>query len=103
MNGLTGARTRARTKDVGRDKLLKIGIKPLAVSADEAAAVCGMSQNQFLKEVAARRLPPPLDRLLSKRKLWSLKALERAINGDAPAANDDHLMREIKSRATRAA
>jgi hypothetical protein len=104
MNGPTRARTRVRSKDFGRSRLVQIGLKPLALGADEAAALCGLSQAQFLKEVGAGNLPPPL-RLLCKRRLWSLRALESAINGydrgETAAADTDRLMREIKSRAAR--
>lgn len=93
-----------RSKDFGRSRLLRIGLEPLALSADEAAALCSLSQAQFLKEVGAGNLPPPLC-LLCKRKLWSPRALESAINGhdgsETAAADADPLMREIKSRATR--
>jgi predicted DNA-binding transcriptional regulator AlpA len=93
-----------RGKDVVRNRLVQIGLKPLALSADEAAALCGLSQAQFLKEVRVGNLPPPL-RLLCKRKLWSLRALESAINGhvgsDTAAADADPLLQEIKSRAAR--
>jgi len=85
MNGPARARVRVRTKDVGLSRLLQIGLKPLALAADEAAALCDLSQTQFLKEVAAGNLPPPL-RLLCKRKLWSQQALERAINERPPSA-----------------
>ena len=84
-----------------------MGIKPAALNADEAAAYCGMSPTQFLREVSAGTLPAPLGGLLSKRKLWSVRALERAINGrdgdETVGADADPLMREIKSRATKAA
>jgi hypothetical protein len=104
MNGPVRARARARTKDIGRSRLAQIGLKPLALSADEAAALCGLSQPQFLKEVGVGNLPRPL-RLLCKRKLWSLRALESAINGnvgsDTAAGDADPLMQEIKSRAAR--
>jgi hypothetical protein len=100
-NERTRTGPRARTKDVGRSRLVQIGLKPLALSADEAAALCGLSQAQFLKEVGAGNLPPPV-RLLCKRKLWSLRALESAINGHVGTAADaDPLMQEIKSRAAR--
>jgi hypothetical protein len=106
MNGPVRGRPRARTKDAGRIRLVQIGLKPLALNADEAAAICSLSPQQFLLEVKAGNLPAPLCGLLSKRKLWSVHALERAINGhgdETPAVGDDTLMREIKSRATRAA
>jgi hypothetical protein len=94
---------RARTKSAGRSKLAQLGIRPAALSAEEAAAFCGMSGAQFLKEVAAGNLPDPIGGLLSKRKLWSLRALESAIDGStAPhgAVGDDPLMQEIKRRAS---
>jgi hypothetical protein len=97
---------RARTKAAGQGKLAKLGLKPAALAADEAAAFCGMSTAQFLKEVAAANLPAPIGGLLSKRKLWSLRALERAIDdrdGAKIAAVDDPLMNEIKAHATRVA
>jgi hypothetical protein len=78
-------RPRARTKSVGRGKLAELGIRPAALAVDEAAAYCGLSAAQFLKEVAAGTLPAPIGGLLSKRKLWSLRALERIFDG----ANDD--------------
>jgi hypothetical protein len=61
-----------------------------------------MSGGQFLKEVAARSLPAPIGGLQSKRKLWSLKALEQALDGAqefAPAI-DDPLMQEIRRRGS---
>jgi predicted DNA-binding transcriptional regulator AlpA len=92
---------RVRTKDMGRSRIVQIGLKPLALNALEAAALCGLSQSLFLKEVAAGNLPAPV-RLTGKRKVWSLRALESAINGHdggrTAAANTDPLMREIKSR-----
>jgi hypothetical protein len=95
---------RVRTKDMGRSRLVQIGLQPLALNALEAAALCGLSPAQFLKEVAAGNLPGPV-RLICKRKLWSLRALESAINGHdggkTGAADTDPLMREIKGRATR--
>jgi hypothetical protein len=104
MNGPVRARARVRTKDIGRSRLVQIGLKPLALCAGEAAALCGLSQAQFLKEVGAGNLPQPL-RLLCKRKLWSLRALESAINGhgdsDTVVADIDPLMEDIKSRAAR--
>ena len=103
MNGSRRAPVRARTKSAGRNKLGQRGIRPTALAAEEAAAFCGMSSAQFLKEVAAGNLPAPIGGLLSKRKLWSLKALERAIDGSgAPegAAIDDPLMQEIRRRAS---
>jgi integrase len=72
---------RARTKSAGRNKLSQLGIRPAALGAEEAAAFCGMSGAQFLKEVAGGTMPAPIGGLLSKRKLWSLKALEHAIDG----------------------
>jgi hypothetical protein len=95
---------RVRTKEVGRSRLVRIGLQPLVLDALEAAALCGLSPTQFVKEVAARNLPGPV-RLNCKRKVWSLRALESAINGHggrkSSAADTDPLMREIKSRATR--
>jgi|SRR5690349_24964813 predicted DNA-binding transcriptional regulator AlpA len=94
---------RARTKEIGRSRLVQIGLQPLALNAPEAAALCCLSPAQFLKEVAAGNLPRPV-RLICKRKVWSLRALESAINGHGgckTAAHTDPLMREIKSRATR--
>src|SRR5262245_37637464 len=92
---------RVRTKDMGRSRLVQIGLKPLALDALEAAALCGLSEAQFRKEVEAGNLPPPVH-LASKRKVWSLRLLESAINGGdggkTPAADTDLLMREIKSR-----
>jgi predicted DNA-binding transcriptional regulator AlpA len=86
---------------MGRSRLVQIGLKPLALSAFEAAALCGLSQAQFLKEVAVGNLPAPV-RLICKRKVWSLRALESVINGhdggSTAAANTDPLMREMKSR-----
>src|SRR5215813_4522296 len=93
---------RVRTKDVGRNRLVQIGLQPLALNALEAAALCGLSPTQFLKEVAAGNLPGPV-RLICKRKVWSLRALDSAINGHGSrknsAADTDPLMREIMSRA----
>jgi hypothetical protein len=105
MNGPSRDRalTRARTKSAGRNKLAQLAIRPAALSAEEAAAFCGMSGAQFLKEVAAGNLPAPIGGLLSKRKLWSLRALELAIDGSTEAdasVGDDPLMQEIRRRAS---
>jgi hypothetical protein len=101
-----GAFLRLRTKYAGRERLAQLGVKPAALGVDEASAFCGMSAGQFLKEVAAGTLPAPIAGLLSKRKLWSLRALERAINGRdgaAPAPDNDPVMNLIKSHASRVA
>jgi hypothetical protein len=95
---------RARTKYAGRERLAQLGVKPAALGADEAAAFCALSTGQFLKEVAARTLPGPIGGLISKRKLWSRIALERAINerdGAGPAPDNDHVMHLIKNHAAR--
>jgi hypothetical protein len=111
MNDRSSGRLRVRSKDAGRQKLAELGIKPLALSADEAAAMWGLSQAQFLKEVAAGTLPPPIAGLKCKHPRWSLAAMERAMherdgcatggieNGRAP--HDDLLMAEIRKRAAR--
>jgi hypothetical protein len=99
--------SRQRSKEAGRQRLAQIGLKPLALNLDEASAMCGLSPAQFLKEVAAGNLPPPLGGLLSRRKLWSRAALERSINGETDAGplgasgDPDPLMSEIRARATR--
>jgi hypothetical protein len=69
------------------------------LGVDDAAALFGMSRPQFLKEVAAGTLPPPIGGLLFKRKLWSVRSLEAAANRE-PHPHDT-LMSEIR-RATRA-
>lgn len=97
-------RARPRTKYAGRERLAQLGVKPAALGADEAAAFCGLSTGQFLKEVAASTLPGPIGGLISKRKLWSRIALERAINerdGAGPAPDNDHVMHLIKNHAAR--
>jgi hypothetical protein len=101
-----GNQLRRRGKEAGRRRLAQIGLRPLALNVDEASAMCGLSSAQFVKEVAAGNLPPPIGGLLSKRKLWSVAALERTINNiDTGQSNvdNDQLMREIKSRAARVA
>jgi hypothetical protein len=98
----------SRSKQTARGKLAEAGLQPLAIDVAQASAMCGMSAAQFQKEVAAANFPPPIGGLLSKRKLWSVAALERAVNGKidtqqsrAAFDRDDLLMREIKSRAAR--
>jgi hypothetical protein len=99
---------RARSKDAGRNKLRQLGLKPLALGADEAAALWDLSTAQFLAEVKAGNLPGPIGGLNCKRKLWSRLALKRAMKerdggADTRPVNidDDPLMNEIKSRAAR--
>jgi hypothetical protein len=101
------SRLRQRSKEVGRQKLAQMGLKPLALGIDEAAALYSLSTAQFLKEVEAGNLPPPIGGLRCKRRLWSLLALERAMNDHVDTGRadvhiiDDRLMNEIKNRAAR--
>ncbi len=92
-----------RSKEAGRKKLRKLGLKPLGLAADEAAAYWGLSTTQFLSEVAANNIPGPIGGLRCKRKLWSRLALKNAMKGrDAGmtvAIDNDPLMAEIKRRA----
>jgi hypothetical protein len=112
MNDRSTGRQRVRSKYAGRQKLAELGIKPLALSADEAAAMWGLSKAQFLREVSAGTLPPPIAGLKCKHPRWSLRSLERAMNerdgttSDAQhgrAPHDDPLMAEIRKRADRVA
>ena len=111
MNDRSTGCPRVRSKNAGRQKLAELGIKPLALSAEEAAAMWGLSKAQFLKEVAAGTLPPPIAGLKCKHPRWSMRSLEHAMNerdGHATLENgraphDDPLMAEIRRRATRSA
>jgi hypothetical protein len=94
---------RARSKDAGRDKLRKLGIKALGLDADAAAAYWGLSTPAFLAEVKAGNLPGPIGGLNCKRKIWSRLSLKRAMQErDGGAADtleqDDPLMDEIRRR-----
>ena len=97
---------RRRCKEAGRKKLAQMGLQPLALSADEAAALWGLSEAQFLAEVKAGTLPGPIGGLTCKRKLWSRLALKRAMkerdgSADIRQIDDDPLMSEIKHRGAR--
>jgi hypothetical protein len=73
MNGTAArCRLRARTKDAGRSRLLQISLKPLAISAEEAAALCSLSPQQFLTEVKAGNLPAP-----DRRPAFQAQVMER--------------------------
>jgi hypothetical protein len=67
----------------------------------------GLSQAQFLKEVSAGTLPPPIQGLKCKRPRWSLRSLERAMDdrdGSGTVASiADPLMNEIRKSAARVA
>ena len=97
-----------RSKEAARAKLAQMGLQPLALSADEAAALWGLSPGQFLKEVDAGNLPAAIAGLRCKRRLWSRLALEAAIRERDALPNDgrtegDPLMNEIRARAVRSA
>lgn len=68
-----------------RDRLAARGITPAALPLDEAAAYVGLSKRTFLKEVAAGKMPPPLD-VTARRKLFSRAALDQRVNPAQAAA-----------------
>lgn len=61
-----------------RETLRSRGIGPGTLSLAEAAAYVGLSPNTFLTEVAAGKMPAPID-LKSRRKLWPKAALDRRL------------------------
>lgn len=63
-----------------REAMRRAGIEPGTLTLAEAAAYCALSRNTFLSEVAAGKLPRPLD-LACRRKVWSRAALDRALGG----------------------
>lgn len=63
-----------------REQLARAGILPAALPLDQAAAYVGLSPRTFLKEVAAGRMPKPVD-IAARRKLFSRAALDAAVHG----------------------
>jgi hypothetical protein len=47
MNDRSSGRLRVRSKNAGRQKLAELGIKPLALSAEESAAMWGSAERWF--------------------------------------------------------
>lgn len=70
----------AWTRESSLRKLVKAGLKPATLELEAAAAYLGMSARVFLREVAANRIPPPIN-VRSRRKLWSIRALDRFLDG----------------------
>lgn len=69
---------------------------PAVLSRREAAAYVRLGVRTFARQVAAGRLPPPLD-LTCRRKLWSRAALDRAIDPASAAPVGDPIMEMIRA------
>jgi predicted DNA-binding transcriptional regulator AlpA len=79
----------AWSKESSLQKLAQAGLKPATLDLAAAAAYLGMSVKAFQREVAANRLPPPIN-ISSRRKLWSIRALDRFLDGvHQPNSRDD--------------
>jgi hypothetical protein len=76
---------------------------PLMLSAEQAAAYCGVSRDTFAALVDAKVLPEAT-KLPIRRKLWNRDALKEALAKRSPAANDWRQRRdEWRKRQDRAA
>lgn len=58
------------------------------LSRGEAAAYCGLSEEAFDLQVEARIFPAPLP-LVGRRKVWDIKAIDRAFDVLSGLASDD--------------
>lgn len=63
-----------------RASLASRGLTPATLCLAEAAAYVGLSKRTFMAEVAAGKMPPPLD-LAGRRKLFSKVALDQRVSG----------------------
>lgn len=83
----------------GRAKLAEIGLVPIGLDVDEAAAYVGMTPRTFRAAVEDGLYPPPM-RVKGRKQVWNRLALEAALG--AQRAEHDPIMGEI-DRALRAA
>lgn len=60
------------------------GLSPRLLSADQAAAYCGMSRNHFAQHVAP--FVPPIPNI-GARRLWDLRALDRWLDARSGLAH----------------
>lgn len=56
-------------------------IQKIAVTASEAAKMLSLKHSDFLELVSCGHLPPPISGL-PRHTLWSVDALQRAIDGN---------------------
>lgn len=56
----------------------------VSLNREEAAAAIGVSPNVFDKMVEVGELPRPIESQVSRRKFWSVRALEAAMLGQRP-------------------
>lgn len=71
----------------GREKLRAMGIVPLGLAADEAAALVGVSVKAFRAGVKSGLYPQPM-RTGTRRRVWNRLALETALGVKAGASDE---------------
>lgn len=80
-----------------KTKESKNKIRPLLVSAKEAASLCGISQSMWYLLMESKKIPKCIR--LGKRRLWSLEKLEMWIRLNCPISRI--LESEIKKAQAR--
>ena len=74
----------ARSKREAQAELGRLGIEPIGLTAAQAAAYLGYSENTFRKKVKEGIIPKPMDRT----RRWSKPVLDRWAGGQ-PESHDD--------------
>ncbi len=80
MTGVGNAKYRSTTMPASRDGLAGLPDWPRRLSREQAAAYVGLSPTTFDIDVAAGRLPQPLQR--GRRKLWDRAAIDHKLDSE---------------------